>query len=178
MRRVLLLALVLGAAIMGMTAIGFAASDEAIDDDTGDTYNAPAGHADDVDFTSATYGKGPHGTRQHDVSVAGTMSKSRLPLLLLDDPNHAGVTQDCDYFVGRNQGKVALYECGTQDRLGKAKIKRVNSHTLRYTFNPKSIGNPETYGFAFILRGPADGTQVDYDRVPNFDATWEYYDAD
>jgi len=176
MRRLFLIALTVCVAILGMTTISIAA-DESVDDDTGDTYNAPASHPKDFDFTSATYGKGPHGTVQHSVSVAGTASTSRLPLLLIDVASHPGVAQDCDYFVGRNQGKVAVYECGTQRRLGSASITKTGSHTFRYRFNPKSIGSPSSYGFAFIMRGPYGGTQVDYDRVPNYDATWEYYDA-
>lgn len=46
-------------------------------------------------------------------------------------------------------------------------MKQVNSHTLRFTFKKRAIGNPTRYGIAFVEEEPMDGQLVFFDRAPN-----------
>jgi hypothetical protein len=126
------------------------------------------------DIVRATVGHARGRRLVHTVSVAGGIANpasAEVPLLYIEDtaadaPNG---TSTCRYFVGRHEGRLGVFTCGYGDRVASARIRRTSSSTVRYEFKEKAIGSPDSYRWAFVTRGPTDGTTSILDRLPSGD---------
>jgi hypothetical protein len=98
------------------------------------------------------------------VTLAGSASTSRPPLLLIDVSPH--VSRWCDYVVGRTSEGTGVFECEYMRKTGSVKITRTGSDTIRYSYRRSALGNRRTFGWAVITRAQTDGTTIDADRAP------------
>lgn len=169
MRRVLAAALVTAAASFAAAAPALA-HEQTESDASGDTAGHPASSAN-VDIVKADAGDAKHHKIAQTVTFAGNAGDPHrgglVPLLYINVPSWGGGAIECDYYVGRKNGRDGVYECGTRDRVGKAKIQRRGAHTLRYVFSPKAIRSPDVYEWAFAVVGKSDGVYETFDRAPD-----------
>jgi hypothetical protein len=136
----------------------------------GDTRGHPSSPAN-VDIVGARAGDAKHHKIAQTVTLAGSAGDPHhgglVPMLYINVPSWGGGDIECDYYVGRKDGRDGVYECGTRDRRGKAKIQRKGAHSLRYVFSPKAIRSPDAYEWAFAVVGKADGVYETFDRAPD-----------
>jgi hypothetical protein len=170
MRRALTAALITATSLAA--AAPALASEQAESDARGDTMGHPSGSRANVDIVTAGAGDAKHGKIAQTVTFAGNAGDPHhgglVPLLYINVPSYAGYAIECDFYVGREEGRDGVYECATKKRVGKAKITRKGSGTLRYVFSPKSIGKPKVYEWAFaVLGNGTDGTYEYFDRAPD-----------
>jgi hypothetical protein len=141
-------------------------------DPRGDVKHNPPGPDARSDIVRIAYGHASHGRLVNTVRTRGKVyfntPGGQTPLLLIDVPGKVSDRFGCqysDYFVADGE----VQECGEGPTTGKAKISKVNAHTLTFVFKPKAIGKPKRYGLAFVEQGPnAKGNGlVFYDRAPN-----------
>ena len=71
--------------------------------------------------------------------------------------------QSSDYFA--IDGEVD--QCGDGPKTGDAKVKKLDAHTLQFSFMPQAIGNPTRYGITFVSEGSIGGKLAFFDRAPN-----------
>lgn len=143
-------------------------------DPRGDLDPDAASNADRYDIVRGTEGHKRGGRLVHTVSVAGGIgnpASSEVPLLYIEDtaadaPNG---TSSCRYFVGRHEGRLGVFKCGYGERVAGARIRRTSSSTVRYEFTERAIGRPAAYRWAFVARGPTNGTTSILDRLPSGD---------
>jgi hypothetical protein len=174
MRRGLATLLAAAVAVLVAVPLGIAATSSGTDE-RGDVEGAPAGGAARADIVSATAGRTSDGQIKHTVTVAGAAADPAqgdlVTYLYIEAPVAPSAHHDCTYFVGRHRGRIGVYLCGTAERLGSARVVRTSANTTRYTFSPRTIGNPKTYEWAVVTRtlGNAVGTRTRHDRVPTGD---------
>ena len=139
-------------------------------DPKGDLEFKPADPAA-VDIVSTSFGHASKGRLVHKVTVAGTPGNPAngiIPFIYIEMRERSSASAVCDIYVGRYDGGLGVFACGTNERLGSARITR-SGHTVRYVFSPRALGNPESYDWAAGVVGPTDNTQGRYDRAPDQD---------
>lgn len=178
MRRVTQVLLIGVAAALSSAGSALAHTDS-VSDPRGDTIGNPPTSRRNVDIVGSSVGHAKHGKIVQTVKLAGKAGDPHhgglTPLLYINVPSYSGATRECDFYVGRLHGRDGVFTCGPQERVGSASVTRKNSTTLRYTFSPKTIGNPSSYEWAFVVQGKADGTIEDFDRVPDTQLGMETY---
>ncbi|MDQ3935259.1 MAG: hypothetical protein M3340_11600 [Actinomycetota bacterium] len=174
MRRATAIAALAAAAVLG-TAQLVQADSATVTDARGDIVGEPPGGGESADIVAAAYGHTKSGKLWHKVTIAGQAADPAagggvLPLLYIDDDSGPGRgARECDFLVGRHDGRLGVFECGSLERVGSVRVTRTSEYSTRYVFSPKAIGNPDEYGWAFVTEGPSDGTWMRYDRVPEGD---------
>jgi hypothetical protein len=132
----------------------------------------PPGNDSRYDIVKVTYGHGANGQLVQTVKTKGAVfgfkSPGAPPLLWIDVVGKVATRPGCqysDYFV--IDGEVD--QCGDGPKTGSAKVKKLDEHTLQFSFAAKAIGNPGRYGIAFVEEGSnAKGNGlVFFDRAPN-----------
>jgi hypothetical protein len=174
MRRAALTALLVFTCVLGAGAA--VASSGSAGDRRGDVQGEPVGGAARADIVRTSYGHTKDGRLWHKVTVAGTAAdpaKGELvPMIYLEIRERPSATPVCDIFIGRYRGRLGVFECGTSERIGSARIVRSGRSTTKYVFRPSAIGDPPSYDWAAIFVGSSDGTQVWHDRAPDQDDVW------
>jgi hypothetical protein len=141
-------------------------------DPAGDVKHNPPGNDSRYDIVKVTYGHGANGQLVQTVKTKGAVfgfkSSGAPPLLWIDVVGKVATRPGCqysDYFV--IDGEVD--QCGDGPKTGSAKVKKLDKHTLQFSFGAKAIGNPSRYGIAFVEEGSnAKGNGlVFFDRAPN-----------
>jgi hypothetical protein len=152
------------------TAVSFANSRSARDP-AGDVKHNPPGDDARNDIVRISFGHGPGGALVQTVTTKGRVvdPSSRTaapPLLWIDVPGKVAQRAGCqfsDYFVIAGE----VDQCGDGPKVGPATVKRVDAHTLQFTFAAKTIRNPKQYGIAFVTEGSTGGRLVFFDRAPD-----------
>jgi hypothetical protein len=140
-------------------------------DPAGDVKHNPPGDDARYDIVRISFGHAPGGQLVQTVTTKGRVfdPSSRTgapPLLWIDVPGKVARRPGCqfsDYFVIANE----VDQCGDGPKVGGATVKRVDAHTLQFTFAAKTIRNPQQYGIAFVTEGTTGGRLVFFDRAPN-----------
>ncbi len=157
---------------MAAAAIASSGSGSAADRG-GDVEGEPAGGASRADIVRTSYGHTRDGRLWHKVTIAGTAADPAkgglVPMLFIEIRERGSASSLCDIYVGRHRGRLGVFECGTNERLGGARIVRSGTSTTKYVFSRGAIGDPERYDWAAGIIGPSDGTQVWHDRAPDGD---------
>jgi hypothetical protein len=157
----------LAAASVGLASSGSSA------DRRGDVEGDPAGGAARVDIVRTSHGHTGDGRLWHKVTVAGAAADPAkgglIPTLYLEIRERPSASSVCDVYVGRFRGRLGVFECGTNERLGSARIVRSGESTTKYVFSRGAIDDPASYDWAAGVIGPSHGTQVWYDRAPDGD---------
>ena len=167
----------LAAAALVASAQFVLADNRSVDDFRGEVIGEPPGGAEAADIVRASYGHGRGGRVWHKVTIAGrapdpSRTGQLVPILFIDVPNHGTGARECDYFVGRFEGRIGLFQCGSLDRIAAARVTRTSEHSTRYAFSTKPFGSPRSYDWAFAVEGPSDGTWIRYDRLPDGDRAY------
>ena len=134
-------------------------------DPSGDVKHNPPGKDARYDIVKIAYGHGSGSTLTATVKTKGKITNPP-PLLWIDVPGKVSSRGGCqysDYFASGNE----VDECGDGPKTGSAKIKRLDDHRARVTFDASAIGNPSRYGIAFVNEGAANGKLIFYDRAPD-----------
>jgi hypothetical protein len=139
-------------------------------DPKGDVKHNPPGKDARYDIVSIAYGHGAGGQLVQRVRVKGKVfgfkGTGPPPLLWIDVPGKVATRPGCnysDYFV--IDGEVD--QCGDGPKTGDATVKKLNKHTLQFSFSPQAIGSPSQYGIAFVEEGSNGNGLIFYDRAPN-----------
>jgi hypothetical protein len=181
MRRVTLLVVIAAAMTLGSVQL-VQADSASVNDDRGETVGQPAGGPDSVDIVRGAYGHTKSGKLWHKVTIAGqaadpSEADGPVPVLYIDVVFHAG-NRECDFFVGRFDGELGVFDCGSLDKVAPARIVRTSEHSTRYVFSPRAIGSPSHYGWAFVTEGPSGDTYMRYDRLPGGDRAYANHELD
>ena len=164
---------ILGAVLAGValtTAPLGVAGSGSVADPRGDL--DPSGSSSREDIVRASHGHTRNGRLVHTVTVAGDVgnpASADIPQLWIEDPELPNGTSQCRYFIGRFEGRLGVFTCGYGERVAGARIRRTSSNTVRYEFKPSAIDNPANYNWAFVTKGPVQGTQSFVDRLPDGD---------
>jgi hypothetical protein len=171
-RRGVLVLAAIGAFVLALTAIAVGNTGSS-KDPGGDVKHNPRGSDSRYDIVKIGYGHGTGGTLVNTVRTKGAVfgfgSQGGVPpLLWIDVPGKVSTRGGCqysDYFV--IDGEVD--ECGDGPKTGSATVKKLDKHTLRFSFAAKAIGSPSRYGIAFVEEGSnAQGNGlIFFDRAPN-----------
>jgi hypothetical protein len=157
---------------LGAVAAATASSGSA-GDRRGDVQGEPAGGAGRADIVRTSYGHTKDGRLWHKVTVAGTAADPAkdglIPMIYLEIRDRPSASSVCDIFIGRYRGRLGVFECGTSERIGSARVVRSGKSTTKYVFSRAVIDDPASYDWAAIVVGPSDGTQVWHDRAPDQD---------
>ena len=124
-----------------------------------------------VDIVSTSFGHASKGRLVHKVSVAGTPgdpASGIIPFIYIEMRERSSASAVCDIYVGRYDGGLGVFACGTNERLGSARITR-SGHSVKYVFSARALGSPKSYDWAAGVVGPSDNTQARYDRAPDND---------
>jgi hypothetical protein len=171
-----LLSLLIAVAVVLAVAPVVIAQRSSGDDPRGDVLGEPAGGADSADLVRATADQGTGDALWHKVTIAGAAADPAaggiVPQVLINVRERPNGTAECDFFVGRHDDRLGVFECGYATRVAKAKVVRTSAHSIRYTFDADAIGDPAQYDWRIWVRGPSDGTQVTYDSLPDNEAVF------
>jgi hypothetical protein len=159
-----------GVAVLGLATLAFA-NGGSKSDPSGDVKHNPPGADSRYDIVKIAYNRAADGkvtaTVKTKGKVFGPNAKSGArPVLWIDVPGKVASRPGCqysDYFVAGGE----VDQCGDGPKTGGATIKKVNSHTLKFTFALDAIGNPPRFGIAFVTEGTAKGKLVLFDRAPD-----------
>ena len=153
-------------------------------DARGDVEGSPAGGASAADLVSATAGTNSRGQLTHTVTIAGSAANPSgggiVPQLYIETPDQANPVAECAVYVGQYKGRLGVYRCGTNERLGSARVVRTTGHTTRYTFSPRALGSPSSYDWAVVTRArtTTNGSWIRHDRLPSADDAYLPYSLD
>ena len=168
------------AVILGAVPLGIADTVTGTDE-RGDVEGSPDGGAPAADIVRASAGTDSRGRLTHKVTVAGTAADPSgdgiVPTLYIELPDQANAVSECTVYVGQYKGRLGVYRCGTNERLGSAKVVRTSTHTTRYTFSKRALGSPSTYDWAVVTRArsTANGSWTRHDRLPTHDDVYLQY---
>jgi len=169
-RRSLLTSLLAAAAVMALAPLVLAQGSSG-DDARGDVLGEPAGGQEAADIVRANAAQKNGDQLVHKVTIAGRAADPAadglVPHLLINVRGRPNGTSACDFFVGRHDGRLGAFTCGTTTRVAKARVVRTSERSTRYTFDADAIGDPSRYDWAFAIDGPSDGTEVTHDRLPD-----------
>ncbi len=140
-------------------------------DPRGDVKHDPPGPDARSDIVRIGFRHGKHGRLVHTVKTRGKVAwhepGGTPPLLWINVPGKVSDRPGCkysDYFVVERE----VDECGDGPKSGNATVKKVNAHTVRFTFKRKAIGRPKRYGIAFVMEGSDEKGRLQfYDRAPD-----------
>ena len=165
MRRAAFTAVLVFTCLLAAVPLGIASSGSA-NDPRGDTDGNPA-NPSSVDLIRISNGHTKDGRLWHKATVAGTMGDS-VPVIYIEMRDRSSATPICDIYVGTYDGRPGVYACGTNERLGSARVARSRS-SVKYVFSKAALDNPRSYDWAAGVVGPTDGTQFRFDRAPDTD---------
>jgi hypothetical protein len=154
-------------------------------DKSGDVADHPS-HPANYDLTRVTWGDTKKGKIVHTTKVKGTIGDpahpfkpyTQFPQIFFDVPGKVGNSY-CDYATRVDAGtpdhpteaKAHVYKCGDNGPnpkpVGSMKLKRLDAHTLKWTFGPKVLGNPSKYGFWVATSEDSDMGFILADQAPN-----------
>ena len=171
MRRVALTFVLALAVVIGAAPLGFAGSGSS-NDPKGDVEFKPK-NRDNVDIVRTSFGHTSDGRLYHKVTVAGTAADPAkggvIPFIYVEMRERSSASGVCDIYIGRYDGELGVFACGTNERLGSARIVKSGKSSIKYVFSRDAIGNPKSYDWAAGVVGPSDNTQARYDRAPDQD---------
>ena len=150
-------------------------------DERGDVEGSPPGGPSAADIVRASAGTDSRGRLTHTVTIAGTAADPSgngiVPAIYIELPDQANAVAECTVYVGQLKGRLGVYRCGTNERLGSARVVRTTTHTTRYTFSKRALGSPSTYDWAVITRArsTANGSWTRHDRLPTPDDVYLQY---
>lgn len=171
MRRALLIAVL---CLTGLLAAAPAASADSgsFSDPSGDLCcGTPVGSTGPLDIVRATVGH-KRGRVVHTVTTAGNVGNpargSNFPVMFMEHPTRGNGTAECALFAGRFDGRLGIFTCAYGHFVASARITRTSARTIRVEFDPRSLGNPPNYEWAFRTRSATNyNSSAWVDRIPS-----------
>jgi hypothetical protein len=105
------------------------------------------------DIVAAKVKHAKNGDLIHSVQLEGSLAEGPPDSQVLLQFDLGGDPQ-CEFeFIWPPAGESHLVQCGVGPKRKTGKIKQVGDDTLKFTFDPKVIGNPDSYRWRMMTRG-------------------------